>query len=308
MISAVLAIVLADYGPEPGRAETIRERLTAVALIGGGLAEIARTLAGALDRHVAVVDAGGATLGTGRPAVEPAGTARALAEPSWAFPITVAGTERGRLLVDGDTEPTLGQRRLIRQACFAAGMRIAQALASIELDRRMRVLLLEEAVTGTSLDHGQLLERSRLFGWDFTAPHAVVLARAAREFPGCRRRQDGGCCAARWLPGVVAGSRGGRDRADDRCRPGRGLTARRTGGVRRWRRATQCDVHAAIGTVARDADGLAASHRSAPGVAGHRRGDRAAPGAPRRAPPRTQSCSRSTRRAWPSWWTTRSAR
>ena len=71
VISAVLAIVLADYGPEPGRAETIRERLTAVALTGGGLAEIARTLAGALDRHVTVVDAGGATLGTGRPPTEP---------------------------------------------------------------------------------------------------------------------------------------------------------------------------------------------------------------------------------------------
>jgi energy-coupling factor transporter ATP-binding protein EcfA2 len=47
----------------------------------------------------------------------------------------------------------------------------------------LRVLLLEEAVTGTSLDHGQLPERSRLFGMDFTEPHAVVLARAARELP-----------------------------------------------------------------------------------------------------------------------------
>ena len=176
-----MRVVLADYGPEPGRAETIRERLTAVALTGGGLAEIARTLAGALDRPVTVVDAGGATLGTGRPP-EPAGAPVPAADTSWAFPITVAGTERGRLLVDGDTEPTIGQRRLIRQACFAAGMHIAQALASIELDRRMRVLLLEEAVTGSSLDHGQLPERSRLFGMDFTGPHAVVLARAAREF------------------------------------------------------------------------------------------------------------------------------
>ena len=121
VISAVLAIVLADYGPEPGRAETIRERLTAVALTGGGLAEIARTLAGALDRHVAVVDAGGATLGTGRPPAGPAGAVLPVADHSWTFPITVAGTERGRLLVDGNTEPTLGQRRLIRQACFAAG-------------------------------------------------------------------------------------------------------------------------------------------------------------------------------------------
>jgi PucR family transcriptional regulator, purine catabolism regulatory protein len=262
VIAAVLAIVLADYGPEPGRAETIRERLTAVALTGGGLAEIARTLAGALNRHVVVVDAGGATLGTGQPATEPRDPARPAADPSWAFPITVAGTERGRLLVDGSTEPTLGQRRLIRQACFAAGMHIAQALASVELDRRMRVLLLEEAVTGSSLDHGQLLERSRLFGWDFTVPHAVVLARGARELADA----DVARTAAAALPGAPAWSRGieavaivpmaGVDRIAE-------LTTR----VQRWRTAlaaaARCAVHAAIGPVARDADGLAASHRSA---------------------------------------------
>jgi purine catabolism regulator len=260
VISAVLAIVLSDYGPEPGRAETIRERLTAVALTGGGLAEIARTLAGALDRHVTVVDAGGATLGTGRP---PAGVTAPAADPRWAFPITVAGTEHGRLLVDGDTEPTLGQRRLIRQACFAAGMHIAQALASIELDRRMRVLLLEEAVTGSGLDQGRLLERSRLFGWDFTGPHAVVLARAARELPDA----DVARTAAAALPaGSLAWSRGveavaivpttSSDQAG-------GLAAR----AHRWRTAlagvARGDVHAAIGTLAGDADGLAASHRSA---------------------------------------------
>ena len=262
VISAVLAIVLADYGPVPGRAETIRERLTAVALTGGGLAEIARTLAGALDRHVTVVDAGGATLGTGRPPTEPAGIAVPAADSCWAFPITVAGTERGRLLVEGDTEPTLGQRRLARQACFAAGMHIAQALASIELDRRMRVLLLEEAVTGTSFDDGQLPERSRLFGMDFTEPHAVVLARAARELPDA----DVARVASAALPGALAWSRGveavaivpttGVDEV--------GALATR---VHRWRAAlaavARCDVHAAIGTIACDADGLAASHRSA---------------------------------------------
>jgi PucR family transcriptional regulator, purine catabolism regulatory protein len=262
VISAVLAIVLADYGPEPGRAETIRERLTAVALTGGGLAEIARTLAGALDRPVTVVDAGGATLGTGRPP-EPAGAPVPAADTSWAFPITVAGTERGRLLVDGDTEPTLGQRRLIRQACFAAGMHIAQALASIELDRRMRVLLLEEAVTGSSLDHGQLPERSRLFGMDFTGPHAVVLARAAREFADA----DVARVAVTALPaGSLAWSRGVEAVA---IVPTTGVdqVGELANRVHRWRAAlaavARCDVHAAIGTVAGEADGLAASHRSA---------------------------------------------
>ena len=185
------------------------------------------------------------------------------ADTSWAFPITVAGTERGRLLVDGDTEPTLGQRRLIRQACFAAGMHIAQALASIELDRRMRVLLLEEAVTGSSLDHGQLPERSRLFGMDFTGPHAVVLARAAREFADA----DVARMAVAALPaGSLAWSRGVEAVA---IVPTTGVdqVGELANRVHRWRAAlaavARCDVHAAIGTVAGEADGLAASHRSA---------------------------------------------
>src|SRR6185295_9937536 len=104
----------------------------------------------------------------------------------------------------------------------AAGMHIAQALASIELDRRMRVLLLEEAVTGSSLHHGQLTERSRLFGWDFTVPHAVVLARAARELPDTDVARTAAAALPRRLARVVAGDRGGRDSAADRYRSGRG--------------------------------------------------------------------------------------
>ncbi|MEO7146543.1 MAG: PucR family transcriptional regulator ligand-binding domain-containing protein, partial [Terrimesophilobacter sp.] len=143
VIGAVLAVVLTEYGAEPAGAEAIRERLTGVALAGGGLQEIARTLAGALDRPVSIRDPDGISLGEG-------GEPGAVTEPGepWPFPITIAGTERGRVIVGGNAEPTLGQRRLIRQACFAAGMHIAQALASLELDRQMRVLFLEELVTG----------------------------------------------------------------------------------------------------------------------------------------------------------------
>jgi purine catabolism regulator len=102
-----------------------------------------------------------------------------------------------------------------------------------------------------------------LFGWDFTVPHAVVLARAARELPDT----DVARTAAAALPaGSLAWSRGteavaivpptGVDQA--------GSLAARTD---RWRAALAsaagCDVHAAIGAIAGDADGLAASHHSA---------------------------------------------
>ncbi len=175
VIGAVLAVVLTEYGAEPAGAEAIRERLTGVALAGGGLREIARTLAGALDRQVSILDPEGAVLGHGGELPPGAGPG------PWSFPVTVGGVERGRVVVSGEDEPTLGQRRLVRQACFAAGMHIAQALASLELDRQMRVLFLEELVAGKAVEESLVRERSRLFGWDFRSEHAVVLARPERE-------------------------------------------------------------------------------------------------------------------------------
>ncbi len=176
VIGAVLAVVLTEYGAEPAGAEAIRERLTGVALAGGGLVEIARTLAGALGRHVGILDPDGELLGAGGD--ESDGSE---GDETWSFPITVGGTERGRIVMHGEHEPTLGQRRLIRQACFAAGMHIAQAVASLELDRQMRVLFLEELLAGKPIDESLVRERSRLFGWDFGSDHVVVLARMSHE-------------------------------------------------------------------------------------------------------------------------------
>jgi purine catabolism regulator len=172
VIGALLAVVLIEYGAEPSGAEAIRERLTGVALAGGGLAEIARTLAGALDRGVTVRDRDETVLGEGGAVVD---------DGPWSFPISVAGSVRGRIVVSGASEPTLGQRRLIRQACFAAGMHIAQATASVELDRQMRVLFLEELVTGKAFDESLVRERSRLFGWSLLGGRRVVLSRVANE-------------------------------------------------------------------------------------------------------------------------------
>jgi purine catabolism regulator len=174
VIGAVLAVVLTEYGAEPSGAEAIRERLTGVALAGGGLAEIARTLAGALDRGVTVRDRDETVLGQG-------GHADGDDESPWSFPISVAGSVRGRIVVSGLGEPTLGQRRLIRQACFAAGMHIAQATASVELDRQMRVLFLEELVTGKAFDESLVRERSRLFNWNLAGGRRVVLSRVSTE-------------------------------------------------------------------------------------------------------------------------------
>ncbi|GEN81426.1 PucR family transcriptional regulator [Actinotalea fermentans] len=186
VIGAVLAVVLAEYGAEPARTEAIRERLTGIALSGGGLEEIARTLSAALDRSVTIVDHDAIVLGGQAGPVagggdDGDGDGDDAAHGRWQFPITVAGVPRGRVLVGGQDEPTLGQRRLIRQACFAAGMHIAQALASIELDRRLGVVFLEELVAGTRLDDAALRRRARLFGWDLEGATVVVVAACSAE-------------------------------------------------------------------------------------------------------------------------------
>jgi purine catabolism regulator len=189
VIGAVLAVVLADYGADPARAEAIRERLTGVALSGGGLDGIAAALTAALAREVTIVDEAGVPIGGRRP--EGAGDTDSAGGPAavqdqdttrtWSFPVTVSGVVRGHVIVAGEGEPTLGQRRLIRQSCFAAAMHIAQALASMELDRKLRTLFLEEIVSGQHGDGPTIRQRSRLFGWDLAGEQLVLLAHCQNE-------------------------------------------------------------------------------------------------------------------------------
>jgi purine catabolism regulator len=266
IIGAVLAVVLAEYGAEPGGAELIRERLTGVALTGGGLEEIARTLALALDRDVVIVDQEGAVLGEGPP--RSVGSAdRPEPTTPWAFPITVAGAQRGRILVGGSGEPTLGQRRLVRQSCFAAGMHMAQAMASLELDRRLRVLFLEELVTGPSIDEPMLRQRSRLFGWDLTGRHCVLLARCSTELTDA---QIAGAALQALPTGALAWSRGQEVVAVVPVAEEAGGRARipfRAPVEERWREALlrlgPGSVVVAVGSVAAGPHDLAASHGAA---------------------------------------------
>jgi purine catabolism regulator len=248
VIGAVLAVVLSEYGPDPARAEAIRERLTGVALSGGGLDEIARALAGALDRQVRIIDHAGMPLGHGGHE-----SPEQREDAPWEFPISVAGTERGRLLVHGRDEPTLGQRRLIRQACFAAGMHIAQAVAGLELDRRMRVLHFEELVSGRAADPGLLRQRSRLFGFAPDVRRLVMIARCPADLGEATRADEG-------LPeGSLVWSRGRELVALVPADPGADPSAWRQALVR----AGRGEVVVAAGPPVDDLDGLPASHAAA---------------------------------------------
>src|SRR5205814_978266 len=61
-------------------------------------------------------------------------------------------------------------------AATVAALRLVQARALAEADRRFQAVCLEELVTGHVTDSGALMERSAAFGWDLTAPRAVLVA------------------------------------------------------------------------------------------------------------------------------------
>lgn len=182
-IAAVLSTVLAEYGPEPGPVEAMRQRLSEVVLSGGGFVEMARCLAGALSCEVLIIDERGRAVGQAGPAD---------GRPEFReFEIKVAGQHRGLIKV-GASDLSLGQQRLVNQACFAAGLHMAQLTASVELDRRLQAVVLEELVSSASHLATPVSEHAHALVGALAGPQCVLLATcdpmpAPDEVPGLAR-------------------------------------------------------------------------------------------------------------------------
>jgi purine catabolism regulator len=109
-----------------------------------------------------------------------------------AFPIQVDGEQHGSIVVlaeDGE----LGEEALVavEQAATVAALRLVQARGLAESDRRFQAVCLEELVAGHVVDRGVLHERALAFGWDLTAPRAVLVTELT-ELDGRRFSQLAG--------------------------------------------------------------------------------------------------------------------
>ena len=248
-IESVLSVVLTDYGPDPGPTHAIRERLTAAVLVGGGLPQMATALAGALDRAVEIRGADERVLGA-------EGT---MPDQHRDYPVTVAGEVRGAVRVSGHGEVSLGHRRLIQQACFAAGLHLAQLSAAVELDRRLRVVTLEEMVSRTAHASPLVTAQARALGLELEGPCRVVLARCAGT-PSDVRLQD--IAVATFGPGTLAWSRAGEAVAIVASEALVGDGCARSWGER-LRKAGASRVITAVGSQAADPGKLPASHATA---------------------------------------------
>jgi len=194
IISSVLSVILNEQSLRLQRAAEIHDRLTNIVLGGGGLREIAVTVAELMNRAVVIVDQHGAVVtGSGELPHEgvpdgaiahasASGGGRAVSinvddNEATLQPILVDGEPYGGLVVLAALEQ-LNEDDLeaLQFAATVAALRQVQARAVVEDDRRFQAVWLEELVGRHLTDRGVLAERASAFGWDLSAPRAVLLA------------------------------------------------------------------------------------------------------------------------------------
>ncbi|MCA1648167.1 MAG: PucR family transcriptional regulator ligand-binding domain-containing protein [Chloroflexi bacterium] len=196
IINAVLGLILNAQAQRLERSAAVHERFTAIVLRGGGLREIVQTLADLLERPAAILDAHGALLARSPtfPNLPEAVFTSLDAHPSaglrWGDVVSgsgqvrvgvqpiQAGHERHGMAVVLADENDLAEDQLmaLEQAATIAALRLVQARAVAEADRRFQAVCLDELVTGHVADAAVLRERATAFGWDLTVPRAVVVA------------------------------------------------------------------------------------------------------------------------------------
>lgn len=171
VINAVLGSILNAQAIRLERSAAIHDRFTRIVLGGGGLREIAQTLAELIERPATILDPDGAVLAASNN-LTPAGRGGEVS-----VPIQVDVEHHGSILVHTDGGD-LGEEALVavEQAATVAALRLVQARGIAEADRRFQAVCLEELVAGHVTDRGVLHERALAFGWDLTVPRAVLVA------------------------------------------------------------------------------------------------------------------------------------
>jgi purine catabolism regulator len=208
VINAVLGSILNAQAVRLERSAAIHDRFTRIVLGGGGLREIAETLAELIEHPAAILDPDGAVLAASSDAraytlsSELWTGLRGPTQPSpcegegWVgvslTPIQVDGEQHGSIVVfAADGEPGEDALVAVEQAATVAALRLVQARGIAEADRRFQAVCLEELVAGHVVDRGVLHERALAFGWDLTAPRAALVAELT-ELDGRRFSQLAG--------------------------------------------------------------------------------------------------------------------
>ncbi|MFI1394071.1 helix-turn-helix domain-containing protein [Streptomyces sp. NPDC020681] len=215
---AALAIENATLVEQVRKASAVHERLTAVALDGGGPAELAHALADVLRGSVLVLDSNDRPLAwAGDAPPVPAELVRELSEArrrrvsvarggSCVTPIVAAGENFGTLFfVRGGLDAS--DVHALERAAQAVALMLLGERTVAEAEQRLRGEILDDLLGAPDRDPEGLRRRAALVGLDLERAHTVLVARGD---DGDRRRRItelAGVHAAR--TGGIAGEYGG---------------------------------------------------------------------------------------------------
>jgi PucR family transcriptional regulator, purine catabolism regulatory protein len=200
VINAVLGSILNAQALRLERAAAIHDRFTRIVLSGGGLREIAQTLAELIEQPVAILDPEGTVLAASQEAARRGlgipGRRADLTPPVSRLsratltitesvtvvvqPIQVDGESHGSIVLPAEAGSLDDDAMVaVEQAATVAALRLVQARGLAEADRRFQAVCLEELVAGHVVDAGVLHERALTFGWDLLRPRAVLVVELA---------------------------------------------------------------------------------------------------------------------------------
>ncbi|MGW1762188.1 helix-turn-helix domain-containing protein [Streptomyces mirabilis] len=210
---AALAIENATLFEEVHKAAAVHERLTAVALEGGGAAGLAQALAEILRGSVRVLDAADRPLAAaGDTLPEPAGLVREMAEArasrasavhgaSCVTPIIAADEHLGSLLlVRGGLDAS--DVHAMERAAQAAALMLLSERSVAEAEQRLRGEILDDLLGTPHRDPEGLRRRASLVGLDLGREHVVLVARG-EDRGGRRRITDAAGAYAKRLGGIA---------------------------------------------------------------------------------------------------------
>ncbi|WP_351224580.1 GAF domain-containing protein [Streptomyces sp. NPDC002133] len=215
---AALAIENATLFEEVRKAAAVHERLTAVALEGGGAAGLAQALAEVLHGSVLVLDAHDRPLAAaGEEPPEPATWKRELGDVrarrtsvtrggTCVTPIVAVGEHLGTLFfVRGGLDAT--DVHALERAAQSAALMLLGERSVAEAEQRLRGEILDDLLGAPHRDPDGLRRRAALVGLDLEDAHIVLAARG--EDPDRRRRITELASAHAGRLGGIAGEYGG---------------------------------------------------------------------------------------------------
>ncbi|MFF4229858.1 helix-turn-helix domain-containing protein [Streptomyces sp. NPDC001820] len=213
---AALAIENATLFEEVERAAAVHQRLTAVALEGGGTDGLASTLAEVLGGSVFVWDLHGRLLAKAGEAPTPASVPRGEVSGSRRLaldddagcvtPIAAGGERLGTLLLVRQRLDASDIHALERAAQVAALMLLSERTVA-EAEQRLRGEVLDDLLGAPHRDLEGLRRRTALVGLDLDGGHVVLAAR--RSDGGGRRRVTDAASRYAARLGGLAGEYGG---------------------------------------------------------------------------------------------------